>query len=79
MEPMQLGNYKLGRQKLLAALYKMGACHTDFPGFPRVVHLYLYTYVTRQTDRQKKQIGQCIMLYMCEYYFFSYIFSPLIL
>ena len=27
LEPMQLGNYKLGRQKLLAAIYEMGACH----------------------------------------------------
>ena len=70
LEPMQLGNYKLGRQKLLAALYEMGACHTDFPGIP-LGGPSIFLYVTRQTDMTKKTDWQCDhLLYLCENYFF---------
>ena len=73
MEPMQLGNYKLGRQKLLAAL-RIGSVPQISQGFPRVVQEYIH--VTRQTDVTQKLIDKVIMYYICvKTTFFSFIFQ----
>ena len=74
LKPMQLGNYKLGRQKLLAGL-RIGSVPHRFPrdslGLSQV---YFYMWQDRLTDK-KTDWQWYHVLYLCENYFFSFIFQ----
>ena len=74
LEPMQLGNYKLGRQKLLAGL-RIGSVPHRFPRDS--LGLSKYIFICDKTDwLTKKLIDNGIIYYICvKTTFFSYIFQ----
>ena len=74
LEPMQLGNYKLGRQKLLAGL-RIGSVPHRFPRDS--LGLSKYIFICDKTDwLTKKLINNGIIYYICvKTTFFSYIFQ----
>ena len=77
LEPMQLGNYKLGRQKLLAGL-RIGSVPHRFPRDS--LGLSKYIFICDKTDwLTKKLIDNGIIYYICVKTTFLVIFFSLMI